>query len=333
MKFFITGATGFVGGRVARLLIANGHEVVALVRDPNKARSLADLGVSLAPGDITNKASMVAPMTGADGVFHLAAWYKVGVRDKSPAQAINVSGTRNVLEVMHELGIGKGVYTSTLAVNSDTRGRIVDESYRFAGKHLSEYDRTKAEAHRVAESFAAAGLPLAILMPGLIYGPDDTSSVRTYLIQFIERKLPVAPQQTAFCWSHVDDIAQAHIAAMERGRSGETYIIGGPPHRFVEVMAMLEEICGIPAPRSLPPSVFRTLAAVMGVVEKVVPVPDDFSAEGLRVIAGVTYLGDSSKARRELGYTPRPLIEGLTETVHHELEQMGRPKPSGGGGG
>lgn len=332
MKYFVTGATGFVGGRVVRQLIAGGHEVVALVRNLQKARELAAMSVALAEGDIIDKESMRGPMTGVDGVFHIAAWYKVGARDKSPAQVINVEGTRNVLELMQELGIAKGVYTSTLAINSDTHGRVVDESYRFQGKHLSEYDRTKAEAHLVAESFIAAGLPLVILMPGLIYGPEDTSSIRTFLIQFIERKLPLAPQKTAFCWSHVDDVAQAHIAAMERGKAGETYIIAGPPHPFIEVMQLLEQISGIPAPRGVPPGVFKTMAAVMSVVERIIPVPESLAAEGLRVIAGVTYLGDNGKARRELGYSPRPLAEGMAETLHHEMEQLGMRRSVGSSG-
>lgn len=329
MKYFVTGATGFVGGRVARQLIADGHEVVALVRSPQKAQDLAALGVQLAQGDIVDKASMRAPMTGVDGVFHIAAWYKVGVRDTSVGQAINVDGTRNVLELMQELGVPKGVYTSTLAVNSDTHGLLVDETYRYRGPHLSEYDRTKAEAHRIAEAFIAAGLPLVIVMPGLIYGPGDTSSLRTYLIQHVEGKLPAAPRQTAYCWAHVDDIAGAHITALEQGKAGETYIIAGPAHSFVEAMQVIQQITGIPAPRTLPPAVFKTMAAVMGVVERIIAVPESFSSEGLRVIAGVTYLGDNGKARRELGYAPRPLAEGLEETLHHEMALLGmRPQDS-----
>src|SRR5690349_23783726 len=127
MKYFVTGASGFIGGQVARQLVAAGHEVVALVRTPGKADDLAKLGVQLHPGDITNKASLRAPMTGVDGVFHIAAWYKIGVRDKRDAEHINVQGTRNVLEMMRDLGIAKGVYTSTVAIFSDTHGQVVDE--------------------------------------------------------------------------------------------------------------------------------------------------------------------------------------------------------------
>jgi nucleoside-diphosphate-sugar epimerase len=147
MRYFVTGATGFIGGRVARRLVEAGHQVVALVRTPAKANELRDGGVELVAGDITDRESMRHPMTGVDGVFHIAAWYKVGARDKHAAQRINVEGTRNVLELMRDLKIPKGVYTSTLAVFGDTHGQIVDENYRYDGPHLSEYDRTKWAAH------------------------------------------------------------------------------------------------------------------------------------------------------------------------------------------
>lgn len=129
MKYFLTGATGFVGGRLARLLRANGHDVVALVRNPAKATDLLEAGVIVAPGDVTQPDTLRAPMAGCDGVFHVAGWYKLGVRNKSDGQKINVEGTRNVLNAMRDLGIPKGVYTSTLAVNSDTGGKLMDAPY------------------------------------------------------------------------------------------------------------------------------------------------------------------------------------------------------------
>ena len=129
MKYFVTGATGFIGGRVARQLLAAGHEVIMLARTPAKAQALVALGVKVHAGDITDKESLRTPMTGVGGIFHIAAWYKVGARDTSQAEPINVGGTRNVLEMMQELGIPKGVYTSTLTVFSDTRGQMVDERY------------------------------------------------------------------------------------------------------------------------------------------------------------------------------------------------------------
>ena len=294
-----------------------------MVRDPAKAKALADLGVALCKGDVTDKESMRAPMAGADGVFHIAAWYKVGVRDKSDAVPINVGGTRNVLELMKELGIPKGVYTSTLGVNEDTGGKLVDETYRYSGPFYSEYTRTKAEAHRLAETFIADGLPLVIVIPGLTYGPGDTSALRVTLLQYLQRQLPIIPQQLAYCWAHVDDIARAHILAMEKGRAGETYTIGGPMHTVVDGLKIAEQLTGIPAPRAAPAGIFKAMAVVMGLVEKIVPLPEAYTQEGLRGMAGVTYIGDNAKARRELGYNPRPLKEGLAETLRHEMKLLG----------
>lgn len=331
MRYFLTGATGFIGACVARQLIQAGHQVVAVVRSPEKARELVELGAAVHKGDVTDKQSMRAPMSGVDGVFHIAGWYKIGVRDKRAGAQINVEGTRNVLELMRELQIPKGVYTSTLAINSDTHGRLVDETYRFDGPHLSEYDRTKAAAHEIAEQFIAGGLPLVVVMPGLVYGPGDTSSVRTTLIQYLQRKLPIIPKRTAFCWAHVDDIARGHILAMERGAPGQSYIIAGPAATLEEALGLAEQITGVPAPRlRAAPGMLKAMSRLMGVVERAVPVPDEYSAEYLRINAGVTYIGDNAKARRDLGYSPRPLKQGLAETLHHEMRLLGMPVPAGG---
>jgi nucleoside-diphosphate-sugar epimerase len=325
MKYFVTGATGFIGGRVARQLVGAGHEVIALVRTPAKAKDLSGAGIRLHAGDVTDKASMRAGMEGVDGIFHIAGWYKVGVKDTAPGKAINIDGTRNVLELMKELRIPKGVYTSTLAVNSDTGGRLVDESYRFNGTHISEYDRTKWAAHyEVAEPMVAAGLPLVTVMPGLVYGPGDTSAAHDTLIQYLTRKLPMLPQKAAYCWAYVDDIAGAHILAMDKGKPGESYIIAGPPHTLIDALAVAEKITGIPAPGlHAPPALLKTMSAIMGVVGSVVSLPDMFSAEYLRVSAGVTYIGDNAKAKRELGYNPRALEVGLRETLEYEMQQLG----------
>jgi nucleoside-diphosphate-sugar epimerase len=324
MRYFLTGATGFLGGRVARQLRQAGHDVVAVVRNPEKAKDLAGLGVQLAKGDVTEKDSMRAPMTGADGVYHIAGWYKIGVKDKAPGVAINIDGTRNVLQLMKELKIPKGVYTSTLAVNSDTGGRLVDESYRFTGTHLSEYDRTKAAAHDVAEQFIRDGLPLVIVQPGLIYGPGDQGPSHDAIVSYLKRQLPMMPQQTAYCWGHVDDIARGHILAMEKGKPGDNYFVCGPAHTLIEAMKLAEQITGIPAPgMTAPPWLLRAMSGLVSVIEPVVSVPDNYSSEYLRVSAGATYLGSNARARRELGWEPRALKDGLPETLQWEMEQLG----------
>ncbi len=175
-------------------------------------------------------------------------------RDKSQAETINVGGTRNVLKMLQELGIPKGVYTSTLTVFSDTRGQMVDESYKYTGtSFLSEYDRTKWKAHyEVARPLMQAGLPLVIVQPGLVYGPGDTSVVHEALVNYLRGKLPMTPSGTQYCWAHVDDTAHGHILAMEQGKGGESYIIAGPKYSLVEAFTLAEQISGVRAPRLHP---------------------------------------------------------------------------------
>jgi nucleoside-diphosphate-sugar epimerase len=325
MKYFVTGATGFVGSRVAQLLREEGHEVVAIARNPLKAESLTTIGIDVRPGDITDRASLRGPMSGADGIFHIASWYKVGQRNNRDGVRINVDGSRNVLETMRELGIPKGVYTSTLAVNSDTRGQMVDETYRFTGRHLSEYDRTKAVAHHdIAVPMMRAGLPLVIVMPGAIYGPNDTSATGDLMRQYLDGKLKMVPRGVTLCWAHVDDIARGHLLAMEKGIPGEEYIIAGPEHTIEDLFRRAELISGIPAPKiMIPAAAMSGMAKTMGVVERLIPVPETYSGEYLRIAAGVTYLGDNSKARRKLGYKPRSLDEGLRATFTAAQREAG----------
>ncbi len=324
MKYFLTGGTGFVGSYLAKLLRSNGHEVVALVRSPANAQALADIGCTLEQGDVTDKESMRRPMTGCDGVFHVAGWYKMGARRKyrKAGKYTNIKGTRNVMELMTELGINKGVYTSSLAVNSDTKGKLADESYQYDGPHLSHYDFTKAEAHKIALDFMKKGLPLVVVMPGLIYGPSDTSSVRTTLIQYLKGKLPMVPRKVAFSWAHVEDIAQAHYQAMQNGTPGEKYIIAGPTHTLVDAVSLAHRITGKRLPRAVNPGLMRLLSRVMSVLGIIFPIPPDYSSENLRVLAGATYIGDNSKAKAELDYNPRSLKDGLSTTLWHEMRLL-----------
>ena len=321
MKYFVTGATGFVGGVLARQLRAARHEVHASVRNLEKAKDLQTLGVKLFKGDVTDKESMREAMTGVDGVYHVAAWYKVGVHDKSDGERVNIRGTRNVLELMKELGIHKGVYTSTLGVNSNTRGKLVDETYRFTGKHITEYDRTKAAAHDIAKEFIADGLPLVIVMPGGIYGPGDTSVIRKSIIEFLHGRLPVLPTQMAVCWAHVDDTVHGHILAMEKGKPGETYIIAGEPRTIVDAFKLASHITGKRTPMIAPYQMMKVLSVLVTPFDSFLP--ETYTSEGLRALAGATYWGDNSKARRELGFNPRPFREGWEETLRHEMKLLG----------
>jgi len=321
MKYFLTGATGFLGGVLARQLREAGHDVRAVIRSPHKANELQSLGVQLFQGDVTDKESMRAALQGADGVFHVAGWYKIGTKDKSDGERVNVQGTRNVLELMKELHIPKGVYTSTVAVNSDTHGELKNETYHFTGKHLTEYDRTKALAHDIAKQFIAEGLPLVIVMPGGIYGPGDTSILRTTLIDYLKGKLPMLPTQAGITWAHVEDVAHGHILAMEKGVPGEAYILAGEPSTYQEAFQIASHITGKPTPSFVSYRLFKLLSMLVKPFDSFLP--ESYTSEGLRIVAGPTYYADNSKAKRFLGYNPRPLTEGLESTLKHEMSLLG----------
>jgi len=327
MKYFMTGATGFIGSRLVRQLRDANHEVIALVRSPVRAKDLADLGVMLAEGDVTDKESMRAPMTGVDGVFHVAGWYKVGVRNKTQAEAINIDGTRNVCELMKELKTPRGVYTSTLGIFDDTHGELKDESYIYQGKHVSKYAETKWRAHHeVAMPAINAGLPLIIVQPGAVIGPDDPSTVGQTIRLYLRGFLPLSPAKSGYCWTHVDDQARGCILAMEKGRPGETYILGGPPSTLIDMLALAEKITGIRPPvLHPPPALMRAMAVLQDITGLIIAWPDTFAGETLRAGAGVTNWGTSARAERELSWTYRSLEESLRDTLAYELRKMGKP--------
>ena len=325
MQYFVTGGTGFIGSHLVRALVDDGHDVIAVARQPTRATGDLPDDVEIVEGDITNKESMREPMARCDRVFHLAGWYRIGVDDPTTAQRINVDGTRNVLELMAELDVEKGVYTSSLAVFSDTNGTLVDETYRHDGSHLSVYDRTKWTAHyEVAAPMMADGLPLVIVQPGLVYGPGDRGPSWTLWERYLRADLPFIPNGAGYCWGHVEDTVRAIRLAMDEGRRGESYIIAGEPYTLAAVFELAEELTGIGAPRAVSPLVFRLLSHIVAPLERVYRFPPEYTAESLRILGGVTYWGDNTKAKRELGLTHRPLADGLRETLEtaqNDLEE------------
>ena len=314
MRFAITGATGFVGGALARHLRDKGHDVVALVRDPARAQGLSARGVELVSGDLGDSAALDRLCGGVDGLFHVAGWYKLGQRDPSVGTKVNVGGTRNVLAAALRNDVPRVVYTSTLAVNSDTRGEVYDETYRHTGGFVSHYDRTKAEAHQIADGFAGDGLPVVTVQPGLVYGPGDTAQTGALIEQVVRGGRPQVPAGGEVCWAHVDDIAAGHQLAMEKGLPGESYMLAGPRAGLAQGLQQVAAIAGTKGPVVVPSGLLRVLAAVGDVVGKVVPLPPGFAAETMR--AGLaTYLGSPAKAERYLGWHARPLETGLRQTV------------------
>ncbi len=320
MKIFVTGAAGFIGSHLVPKLIARGHAVTCLVRDPQKAESLAKVGATLAAGDVTDRESMREPMRGSDAVFHLAAWYAIGIgeKDKARMRAINVDGTRNTLELAVELGVAKIVYTSSVAVFGNTRGRIVDESFRASvGDMASEYERTKWIAHyEIAVPMQQHGAPIIIVLPGGVTGPGDpTPPGRLYRLYL--QGLPIMfGAKSGLTYAHVDDIAEGHVLALEKGRIGEAYILAGPSLTFREAMQMWEKITGILAPKVWVPGwIAGGMAGAVSLLERAFGLRSVFSSEALRSLADYTFYGSAEKAKRELGWQPRPVEETFKEAL------------------
>lgn len=319
MKYAMTGATGFVGKALARRLLAEGHDVVAVVRSPERATELSDLGVSLIPGDLSDVPAMTRAFAGVDGVFHVAGWYKVGVPDAAEAWEVNVEGTRNAVQAARLAGVPRLVHTSTCAVNSDTRGHTVDETYRHRGPHLTTYDTTKAKAHDVAMDAAAThDTPqIVIVMPGGIYGPGDTSSVGQLLEQVATGHRTMVSARLRMVEAHVDDIATGHLLAMERGRPGEAYMLAGERTDLASMAEEMAHITGGRRPLVMPAPLLPVAERIFDVAGRVLPMPPEFSAEAMRS-ARSSYLGTSTKARRELGWSYRGLHRGFLDTAEAE---------------
>jgi len=315
MRYALTGATGFLGGELARQLVEAGHDVVALVRTPGRATALSSLGVELVEGDLDSDEALDRLLAGADGLFHVAGWYRLGERDRSPGRRVNVEGTRNVLAAARRAHTPKVVHTSTLAVNSDTGGVVRDETYRHTGDHLTEYDRTKAQAHEVAHDYAARGLPVVTVMPGGIYGPGDTSQVGELMARVVAGRRPQVPTGGGtLMWTHVADVARGHVLAMERGVVGEDYMLAGEPATLSELLGQVAEIAGTKPPLPVPASVVRLTERALRPVAGALRLRGTYHPESLRA-ALASYTGTRAKAERELGWTCRPLTEGLTQTV------------------
>lgn len=316
MKVFITGGSGFIGQHLIRKLTDRGHQVYALVRSEQSANDVRQRGAIPVPGDITDRESMREGMRDAGMVFHLAASYGFSREAIQQAEALNVSGTRNVLEMAHELGVPRIIYTSTVAVFGDTHGELVDETYVPAMPQTTEYDRTKWLAHyQVALPLIKKGAPIIIVMPGAVYGPGDPSWLSELMRLYYRGQLPIVPgPETTITYAHVEDVAEGHLLAAEKGRIGESYILAGPAIPLGEMVDFWSHLTGRHAPSAqVPARYLKGLAPVAGRIQPALSLPTVFSEELVGVL-GATYTARSDKAREELGWTTRPLQTGMTET-------------------
>jgi dihydroflavonol-4-reductase len=323
VKVFVTGGTGFIGGHVVRLLRERGDDVRALVRDPEKGQALADSGCELILGTVTDKAAILDGMEGCDAAIHGAAIYEVGI-PKSERQAMyeaNVVGTETVLGAALEAGLGRIVYVSTIGAFGNTHGQVVDETYEHPGREFtSYYEETKHQAHEIAERFITEqDLPCVIVQPGGVYGPDDHSAIGKQLDDLADGKLPfLAFPDLGMNMVHVEDVAEGILLALDKGRIGESYALGGQITTMRELIGTAAEVAGRKPPRmTVPTGMLRVMAPAGPVVGKLMGQPPNLR-ELISSADGVTFWAKHDKAMSELGYSPRGLDEGLRETYAAE---------------
>lgn len=319
MKVFLTGATGFLGSEIAHRLLARGDGVVALVRTPSKAVALEERGCELVPGDLRDDDAIRAGMSTCEAAIHAAAMYEVGVPEVRHAAMYeaNVGGTTRVLQAASDLGLPRIVYLSTQGVLGDTKGQVVDENHQHRGEFGSYYEETKYLAHQRALGFIERGLPCIIVMPGFTYGPDDPSVIGDLIRRFLAKKLPALPLgSVGGSYAHRDDIVEGILLALDKGKPGERYILGGEHVRAEQFVAKLAALTGRKPPRKLPTAILRAIAPLGPVIGPPLGFPPNLR-DGIDS-DGMTFYGSHEKATRELGYSARTLEEGLRDVLAAE---------------
>jgi dihydroflavonol-4-reductase len=317
VRVFVTGATGFVMGAVARALRARGDAVVALVRDPSRATSLTAVGCELVAGDVVDPTSAAAELQRCDALIHGAAIYEIGVTPerRQVMEATNVTGTRSILEVARAVGTPRIVYVSTIAAFGNTHGSVVAEGHEPTSPATSAYEDTKRRAHEIALDAARNGVPLVIVQPGQVYGPRDHTAVGANFSAIAAGKLRYrALEDLGLNFVHVDDLADGILRALDRGRLGECYILGGEIATLGDAYRAVADATG----RGLPPLVIPS--GVLRLAGRLIP-----SMREVVSSAGVTFWATDAKARSELGTMPRDLKTGMRDVFGRSEARLARP--------
>lgn len=321
MRILLTGGTGFIGGVVARQLRDRGEYVVAYVRNPAKAQGLRTIGCEVVAGSLVDAAQLDAAMADVDAVIHCAGMYEVGITaDSRPAMyEANVTATEAVLDRAVAAGVERVLYVSTLGAAGNTHGAIADEDFEHEPGYVSYYDETKHLAHLVAQERIAQGAPIVITQPGGVYGPGDHSVIATGIEMFLKRRMPAIPMAGGgVSLAHVDDVAAGIIAALDKGRIGESYILSGDNVTLRQLFETLAGVAGRRPPRwDLHTWMLRAIAPFGALVGPALGMSPNLR-EAISAGDGVTYWGTNEKAREELGYEPRPLAVGLQDLLRAE---------------
>ena len=319
MKVLLTGGTGFLGKNVARRLAAAGHEVRLLARASSNLSELPP-GVEIVRGDVVDAAAFAAAAQGCGAVVHMAALVKMWVPDADEFDRVNVGGLRNALAAARQAG-ARLVYTSSFIAVGPAGPEPVDESRVHDLKSFrNHYERTKALADVLAREAAAAGQDVVILYPGVVYGPGELTEanlVVKMVRDHLQGRLPalVGPGDRLWSYTFADDVAAAHVTALERGRAGERYFLCGENASLTDFFRRLEALTGVPAPRRhIPFAVAALLGRALYLWAELTGAPPELTQDVVAVFRE-HWAYQSGKAESELGYRCRPLADGLQKTV------------------
>jgi dihydroflavonol-4-reductase len=315
----VTGATGFVGAAVARVLLHSGRETRLLVRPTADRRNLRDLPVEIYHGDVTDLDSLHRAIAGCTEVYHVAALYKLWVRRKRDMYKSNVTGTENVLQVARECKVEKVIYTSSVATlglpkdgspgNEETPVSLADM--------VGHYKRSKYLAEQVALRYAREGLPIVIVNPSTPVGVADVKPTPTgkIIVDFLNGRMP-AYMDTGLNLVDVEDVALGHLLAAEKGRIGEKYILGNENLTLQQILLLLAVLTDRPAPRfKVPYLLALTVAYADAAVARMIPGREpSIPPVGVKLSKKKMFF-DSSKAVRELGLPQTPVQEALRKAV------------------
>ena len=318
-KVLVTGASGFVGSAVAAKLVERGFSVRALVRATSPRSHLAGLDLDYVQGDLRDAETIRPAMAGVRYLFHVAADYRLWARDRNEIVVNNVTGTRVMMEEALRAGVERIVYTSsvaTLAVQRD--GTSVDETVPLEElKAIGAYKRSKVAAERLVERMIAQqGLPAVIVNPSTPIGPRDVKPTPTgrIIVEAARGRMP-AFVDTGLNLVHVDDVAQGHLAALDRGRIGERYILGGQNVQLSEMLTVIAKLIGRRPPRvRLPRSAIVPLALAAETVARFTGREPFVTMDALRMSKYRMFF-TAAKAERDLGFTARPFTDALTDAI------------------
>ena len=332
MKILATGATGYLGRAVAACLHAGGHQVVALCR-PGSASRLPP-GVRPVDGDVLDSGSVRRALRGCDALVHMAAMVRMWSADPGEFDRVNVDSLTALLRAAEEAGIGRILTTSSVVALGPTDGTIGDETTERAVLRFStDYERTKWRAERVVRESVTAGLPIVTVYPGVVYGPGAPTRgnlLRGLLQRYHEGRLRtrLGRSDRRICYAYIDDVARGHLLALDGGRPGSGYILGGENATQADLFAILQEISGHPPPRiTVPYWAGEALGRCLQVVARVTGFEPPVTA-GVVATFRHEWAYSSERAIRELGYRVTPLREGLARTLG---ASAGTARENGGG--